>query len=218
MRAVFFCMTLVGDRVGRCSGVPKLQPATRLHRHGNHALPGNLSGSEVSCFAPRTTGEGRDVHRIPGTTISTVVCLAYLAAAMSLAGCRSTPPHAEPIVLDASPASPEKPTASRGEFTVPASTLDTWNAVGQVLVRLHGVTYEGRAQMLGLYAVQYRGERFLILTRGLVVTHERQTLATEVSARLLDGKPHGSDAAVELLGLLQRRLPGEIARITAGKK
>ena len=34
----------------------------------------------------------------------------------------------------------------------------------------------------------------------------------------LDGKPHGSDAAVELLGLLQRRLPGEIARITAGKK
>ncbi|WP_310063018.1 hypothetical protein [Lysobacter niastensis] len=121
-------------------------------------------------------------------------------------------------MLDTSPASPEKPAKSRGEFTVPASTLDTWNAVGQVLVRLDGVTYEGRAQMLGLYAVQYRGERFLILTRGLVVTAERQTLATEVSARLLDGKPHGSDAAVELLGLLQRRLPGEIARITASKR
>ncbi|MDR7135380.1 hypothetical protein J2X06_002589 [Lysobacter niastensis] len=158
------------------------------------------------------------MHRIPGTTISTGICLACLAAAMSLAGCRSTPPQAEPVVLDTSPASPEKPAKSRGEFTVPASTLDTWNAVGQVLVRLDGVTYEGRAQMLGLYAVQYRGERFLILTRGLVVTAERQTLATEVSARLLDGKPHGSDAAVELLGLLQRRLPGEIARITASKR
>ena len=159
------------------------------------------------------------MHHIPRRTITTSACLACLAAAVLLAaGCRSTPPQDEPIVLDRSPASPEKPTASRGEFTVPASTLDTWNAVGQVLVRLDGVTYEGRAQMLGLYAVQYRGERFLILTRGLVVTPERQTLATEVSARLLDGKPHGSDAAVHPLGQLQLRLPGEIARIGAGKK
>ena len=159
------------------------------------------------------------MHHIPRRTITTSACLACLAAAVLLAaGCRSTPPQDEPVVLDRSPASPEKPAASRGEFTVPASTLDTWNAVGQVLVRLDGVTYEGRAQMLGLYAVQYRGERFLILTRGLVVTPERQTLATEVSARLLDGKPHGSDAAVHLLGQLQRRLPGEIARIGAGKR
>lgn len=161
------------------------------------------------------------MHHIPQRTITTSACLACLAAVVLLAaGCRSTPPQDEatPIVLDTSPASPEKPAGSRGEFTVPASTLDTWNAIGQVLVRLDGVTYEGRAQMLGLYAVQYRGERFLILTRGLVVTPERQSLATEVSARLLDGKPHGSDAAVSLLGMLQRRLPGEIARISAGKK
>lgn len=160
------------------------------------------------------------MHYIARATVLAGICLTCLVALVSIAGCRSTPPQdeASPVVLDTSPASPEKPVASRGEFTVPASTLDTWNAVGQVLVRLDGVTYEGRAQMLGLYAVQYRGERFLILTRGLVVTPERQTLATEVSARLLDGKPHGSDAAVELLGQLQRRLPGEIARIGAGKK
>lgn len=160
------------------------------------------------------------MHYIDKTTIRAGVCVACLVAVVLLAGCRSAPPQdeASPVVLDTSPASPEKPMATRGEFTVPASTLDTWNAVGQVLVRLDGVSYEGRAQMLGLYAVRYRGERFLILTRGLVVTPERQTLATEVSARLLDGKPHGSDAAVQLLGQLQRRLPGEIARIVAGKK
>lgn len=160
------------------------------------------------------------MHCIPRTTVTARFFLGCVAVVFSLGGCRSTPSQdeASPIVLDTSPASPEQPTASRGEFSVPASVLDTWNAVGQVLVRLDGVTYEGRAQMLGLYAVQYRGERFLILTRGLVVTAERQSLATEVSARLLDGKPHGSDAAVELLGMLQRRLPGEIARITASKK
>lgn len=95
---------------------------------------------------------------------------------------------------------------------------DTWNAVGQVLIHLDGVTYETRAQMLGLYAVRYRGERMLILTRGLVATQERKTIATEVRAAHIDGKPHAGDKAVELLAHLQRKLPAELERIASGTK
>jgi hypothetical protein len=72
--------------------------------------------------------------------------------------------------------------------------------------------------MLGLYAVRYRGERFMIVTRGLVATSQRRSIATEVSAIVPDGTAHGSAAAVELLGMLQRRLPAELARIAASRK
>ena len=94
--------------------------------------------------------------------------------------------------------------------------LDTWNAVGQILIRLDGVTYEARAQMLGIYAVRYRGERFIVLTRALLADSQRQGLATEVGALWLDGKPNNSAAARELLRELQRRLPAELALIAAG--
>jgi hypothetical protein len=159
------------------------------------------------------------MHCIPPRRPASI-CLACLAVLVSLAaGCRSTSKQGEapPVVSGRAPAGPEE-VASRGTFIVAAGTQDTWNAVGQVLVRLDGVTYEGRALMMGLYVVRYRGERFLILTRGLVVTPERHGLATEVSARPVDGKTHASLAAVELLGLLQQRLPMELALIAAGGK
>lgn len=147
--------------------------------------------------------------------------LPWLAAlAFFTAGCSSIPrSHGEPL-----PAMSEPPAtatanaateAGRSEFTMAAGMLDTWNAVGQILVRLDGVTYEGRAQMLGLYAVGYRGERFLIVTRALVMRSQAHGVLTQVGAVLLDGKPNDSAAAVELLGLLQRRLPAELARIGA---
>lgn len=101
------------------------------------------------------------------------------------------------------------------EFTVAASMNDTWNAVGQILVRLDGVTYETRAQMLGLYSVRYRDQQMLIITRGLVMTPERQSIATEVRATDMDGKPNRTDAAIELLDLLRRHLPAEIERVAA---
>ena len=161
-------------------------------------------------------------HRPPGRRMQRLAHLAGLAALLSLvAGCsalpepRAGPPPSGTAAAPAANAHPEVD-ATRGEFTTPASMLDTWNAVGQILVRLEGVGYESRAQMLGIYAVGYRGERLLIVTRALVMRSQAQGMSTKVGAALLDGKPSGSAAAVELLGQLQRRLPAELARIKAG--
>lgn len=103
------------------------------------------------------------------------------------------------------------------EFAIPAGMLDTWNAVGQILVRLDGVSYEGRAQMLGLYAVQYQGERFLILTKARVLESPTDEELTYVRALLQSGGPNHGTPAVELMGRLEQQLPGELARIAAGE-
>ena len=161
--------------------------------------------------------------RSPGGRILASAHLVGLAALLSLAaGCRAIPepraaaPPAGAATASAGQGAHPEVDAARGEFTTTASMLDTWNAVGQILVRLEGVGYEGRAQMLGIYAVRYRGERLLIVTRALVMRSRAQGMRTKVGTALLDGKPTGSAAAVELLGLLQRRLPAALARIEAG--
>ena len=97
--------------------------------------------------------------------------LMWLVATVSLvAGCSSTPAPkvVPPAVVIEVPAPP-------ANFTIAAGELDTWNAIGQLLVRMDGVTYEGRAQKLGLYAVEYRGEKFLLLTRGTLVEQRDQS-------------------------------------------
>lgn len=98
------------------------------------------------------------------------------------------------------------------EFIVAANVLDTWNTVGQVLVRLDDVTYEGRAQMLGIYAVRYRGERFLIHTQALVMHDPSDGLRTRVEALAAGGGHLRSEAAMALLGVLQQRVPLEVGR------
>ena len=164
----------------------------------------------------------RMIHTLCRPPVSACLRLACVAAVAAFAiGCGSVPPAPEPVVTVRAPGTSATNPAvaiSRGEFTMPASMLDTWNAVGQVLVRLDGVTYESRAQMLGIYGVRYRGERFLILTRALVLNSQAPGMVTQVGASLLDGTPKDSAAAIELLGLLQRRLPAEIARIAADGK
>jgi hypothetical protein len=139
--------------------------------------------------------------------------LGWFVAVSLIAGCSSTPrPQvAPPAVVTEAPAPPSN-------FTIAAGENDTWNAVGQILVRLDGVTYEGRAQKLGLYAVAYRGESFLILTRPLVLSSEIRTTTTEVRTALQNGKPDSSAAAIEILGLLQARLPAELLRIAPAMK
>lgn len=107
--------------------------------------------------------------------------------------------------------------APRSNFTIAGRELDTWNAVGQILVNLDGVTYQGRAQKLGLYDMDYRGERFLILTRALVLSSEIQATTTEVRTVLQNGKPDSSAPAIGLLGLLQAWLPAELLRIASEK-
>jgi len=128
------------------------------------------------------------------------------------AGWGSDPPA---TTVERPEAAETAPVLGHSEFAIPAGMLDTWNAVGQILVRLDGVTYEGRAQMLGLYAVQYRGERFLILTKARVLQSPTDKELTYVSALLQSGGANSGTPAVELMGHLEQRLPMELARIAA---
>ncbi len=138
--------------------------------------------------------------------------LRWIAALLiALSGCSSIPHPAEP-----KPVVVVKPPAS--DFTIAAEALDSWNAVGQLLVREHGLTYEGRSQMLGLYDVDYRGERFLVLTRAMVLSADTPVTTTDIRVTLRDGKPDVSDAAIALLGILQAKLPDELKRIAAEVK
>jgi len=133
---------------------------------------------------------------------------AFMAMAAALAvlvgGCRGgadmrPEPVAAPVPADG------------GAFTVAESMLDTWNTIGKILVGLDGVGYEGRAQMLGLYVVSYRGERFLVRTRALVIETPGQGLRTRVDALGPEGQATRSAAAADLLKVLARRVPAEVA-------
>ena len=79
--------------------------------------------------------------------------------AMLVVGCASRPPKEPPAPVAAIEMPP--PTETRGKFNIEADKLDTWNAVGQIVVRTPGVTYEGRSQMMDLYSVRYRDVEFM---------------------------------------------------------
>ncbi|MEP6632756.1 MAG: hypothetical protein ABJA62_00960 [Luteimonas sp.] len=136
--------------------------------------------------------------------------------ALAIAGCATpvlpptppTPPPDQQIIAAV-------PDATRGRFTVEADKNDTWNAVGQILVRTTGVTYDGRAQMLGLYSIRYRGEPWMILTRSLLLSDSIKKTTTEVTATTPNGSPVDDDAVAELLASIERELPAEIESVKA---
>ena len=130
-------------------------------------------------------------------------------------GCRTTetaPAEAAPVPT--TPAA-EPPGVTRGEFMIEAEKLDTWNAVGQIAVRTPGVEYQGRAQMLDLYSLRYRGVEFLVFTKAVPASETITRLTTRVTATTLAGKPIDHDATADLLGLLRRELPAEIESVRA---
>jgi uncharacterized membrane-anchored protein len=135
-----------------------------------------------------------------------------LLLAICIAGCATRAPAPEVPEIELPSA---VPTVTRGEFTLEADKLDTWNAVGQILVNTPGVEYEGRSQMLDLYTVRYRGEEFLILTKALLLSDTIRKTTTRVTATTQDGKPIDSNAAAELLAQLQQKLPAEIVSVRA---
>ena len=145
-------------------------------------------------------------------TLRTLVSI--LAIAIAIAGCAQPlrtpePPQSLPQ-LELPP-----PETTRGLFTVEADKNDTWNAVGQLLVRTPGVTYEGRSQMLDLYSIRYRGEPWMILTKSLTLSDSIKKTTTEVTATTPKGIPVDNDAVAELLALLQLQLPAEIESVKA---
>ena len=139
-----------------------------------------------------------------------------LLLALFVAGCR-TP--GEPATEEVAAAPPVEtllpPTTTRGEFLIEAEKLDTWNAVGQIAVRTPGVEYQGRAQMLDLYVLRYRGVEFLVLTKALPLSESIKRLTTKVTATTPAGKPVDNDAVAELLAQFQRELPAEIESVRA---
>jgi len=135
-----------------------------------------------------------------------------LALVVALAGCAQHPPKPDPEPPVAAPVA--EPTPLR--FNVEAGMNDTWNAVGQILVRTPYVTWDARAQMLGLNAIHYRGEALMLLTRALPVSDTIKTLTTEVTVTTNQGTAMHSDGAAELLALLARELPAEIESVRAG--
>ena len=135
--------------------------------------------------------------------IALPACLSLLLAACATP-VREAPPPAAPAIA---------PTPLR--FSVPAEPNDAWNAVGQILVRTPGVSYDGRSQMIGLYAIRYRGEALMMLTRGVPISDTVKVPTTEISVTGTEGKAAASEAAAELLALLARELPAEIASVKA---
>ena len=133
-----------------------------------------------------------------------VASLSLLLAACAPAAHKPEPPPAASLVA---------PTPLR--FSVAAAPNDTWNAVGQILVRTPGVSYDGRSQMIGLYAVRYRGESLLMLTRGVPISDTVRVPTTEVSVTGNQGKAQLGEGAAELLALVARGLPAEIESVKA---
>lgn len=142
--------------------------------------------------------------------------VAWIAFALILAGCSTPPgvrtPMEEPSAEEATAA---VPTFTPGEFMIEADKLDTWNAVGQIAVRTPGVEYEGRAQMLDLYTLRYRGVSFLVQTKSVLLSDTIKRTTTRITATTLDGKPIDNEPVTELLVLLQSELPAEIERVRA---
>jgi len=136
--------------------------------------------------------------------------------ALILGGCRSArPPEATQTLPAREAVPPSPPTATRGEFTLPAHKLDVWNAVGQIVVNARGVEYLGRAQMLDLYSLRYRGVEFFVLTKAMTAAETGNVIRTRVTATTPAGKPIDADATAEVLGMLQRTLPAEVERVRA---
>ncbi|MBS0465202.1 MAG: hypothetical protein JSS03_09450 [Proteobacteria bacterium] len=126
---------------------------------------------------------------------------------MLASGCATTP-------TPPPPPAPAVAAAAAPEFAIAAVMLDAWNALGQLLVNTPGVTYRSRSQMMGLYDVEYRGQRILLLTRAHVLdagTHDPSTLVQATGA---DGKPDASPAALDLLRQLQARMPAELQHLS----
>ena len=137
-----------------------------------------------------------------------LAALIALGFALALAACapRERRPAPAPVGVAATPV----------QLTVQAGMNETWNAVGQLLVDMRDVTWEGRSQMMGLNAVRYRGESLLVLTRAVPASATVRTLTTEVTIATPSGTRLHSAAAAELMLRLARGLPAELERVKAG--
>lgn len=109
---------------------------------------------------------------------------------------RTDPAMQVPQVNASAPAG--VPAAGEG-FSVADSADSVWRRIGLALERIEGVAIANRAQLIGAYEVQYRGESFLVRAQA-------EGEGTRVTAVGADGQPLSSAAAAQLLGLLRQRI------------
>jgi hypothetical protein len=146
--------------------------------------------------------------RIPSSCLLLPGCAVAIAGILAACASHPTAPaEPEPVIV--------LPTTTRGQFTLHAAPLDTWNAVGDIIVRTPAASYDRRARMMGLYSVHYRDQPLLILVQPLLLSETVHELTTQVTARTPGGAPIDSDVAAELLAILQRELPAEIEQVHA---
>ena len=99
------------------------------------------------------------------------------------------------------PAGAQAPAGSAvSSFEVRDAAGETWRRVGLALERIDGVAITNRAQLLGSYEVNYRGESFLVRVQ------QGQGETSTVTAVNAAGQSVGTGAATELLGMLRQRL------------
>ena len=141
---------------------------------------------------------------MPGRNVL-MACLVSALAACATPAPEPPPPPAEVVA----------PTPPPVPFSVAAGSNDTWNAVGQILVRTPGVHYEDRSQMLGLYSIRYRGAPMRILVRALPLSDAIRDRTTEVAVALPQAEPAANADASALMALLARELPAEVESVKA---
>lgn len=119
-----------------------------------------------------------------------------------------TSPTEDPSMqLPAAAQAPRAPTGAQAtagsavsSFQVADSAGETWRRVGLALERIDGVAITNRAQLLGSYEVQFRGESFLVRVQ------QGEGDTSTVTAVNAAGQSVGTGAATELLGQLRQRL------------
>lgn len=142
-----------------------------------------------------------------------VVHWLVVMAALLPAACATRPPAVPAPAAIADDRTTAAEVASPPGFTLAVDSLDAWNAVGQLVVRSHDIRLEGRAQMLDLHAVRFRGEGLMVLTRAVPLSDAVATPTTRVSVVAQDGAPSDGTAGTMLLQALRASLPAEIARL-----
>ncbi|QDH69771.1 hypothetical protein [Marilutibacter alkalisoli] len=106
-------------------------------------------------------------------------------------------------VTASSVASARRPATSAVGFTIPGSREEAFNRVGTLLESIDGVNITSRAQLLGVYDIDYQGSNFLVRVGD---APGGGVMVEAVDPR---GVPASGEAPARLIEALQRAMQGD---------